>query len=221
VAVFTLTELRRTLVSYTAPYFSIVVCKGLFSRVFTVECRVHAALGNWNTRGGTKNLQYIGPFFAQICSGFSLNKTYFLSAKQSKHYVTEFHIFVFLLVFFSAKLSLFCCKSMYCVIFKKIQLSWNKRYAWHLDWQHNYCLLFSTGEWLHSWLYAQSLFKLLLNKSEDDSLNIGEEMAEKSPFWKVDFSPIFLNKGWKSNLFSTWENNYVNAYWNLKQTAHV
>ncbi len=33
---------------------------------------------------------------------------------------------------------------------------------------------------------------------EDDSLNIGEKVAEKSPVWKASFSPMFLNNGWKS-----------------------
>ncbi len=33
---------------------------------------------------------------------------------------------------------------------------------------------------------------------EDDSLNIGEKGAEKSPVWKASFSPMFLNNGWKS-----------------------
>ncbi len=33
---------------------------------------------------------------------------------------------------------------------------------------------------------------------EDDSLHIGEKVAEKSPVWKASFSPMFLDNGWKS-----------------------
>jgi hypothetical protein len=95
--------------------------------------------------GAPKISNILDLFLPRFVLDFLWTKHIFLSAKQnSKHYVTEFHIFVFLLVFFCNIISLFWL--LIYVLCYLLKNTCPETYAWHLDWQHLYCLFFSTGE---------------------------------------------------------------------------
>jgi hypothetical protein len=66
---------------------------------------------------------------------------------------------------------------------------------------------------LFIWSTTFSAYIQSLRISKADSLNIGQKLFEKSHFWKVGFSPMFLNNVWKVE-------STTDAQLNLKQNLH-